>query len=112
MGNYVELFPSDAQDLIKTRKSDPSFVIVDVRTSKEFEKGHVPSAFHFDVYEPQFQEKILALDKKKAYLIYCKTGGRSRATAEFMCENGFEQVYFVRGWLFEDEQEEEEECEK
>ena|SRR3989338_2582311 len=108
MSEYIEIYPTDAQDLISKNKGNSNFVIVDVRTDKEFGKGHIEGALHYDVYDADFEKKILALDKAKVYVVYCRVGARSRATAEFMVENGFGQVYTVRGSMFESEEDLEE----
>src|SRR5215472_11525563 len=50
--------------------------VLDVRTKKEFEAGHIPGAMNLDVNSPEFTQKVSALDKKKTYLVHCAAGVR------------------------------------
>ena len=52
-------------------------VVLDVRTKKEFDAGHIPGAINLDVNSPDFQEKAAKLDKSKTYLVHCAAGVRS-----------------------------------
>lgn len=36
--------PEDALELLKDMQDDPDFIILDVRTPKEFESGHIEGA--------------------------------------------------------------------
>jgi protein disulfide-isomerase len=57
-------------------------VILDVRTAKEFESGHLPGALNLDVTAADFREKAAALDKSKTYLVHCAAGVRSAKACE------------------------------
>ncbi len=76
-----------------------SYVLLDVRTPEEFSAGHLKGAENHDFYRENFEEQIDELDKRKKYLVYCKSGGRSRQTMFLMRDLGFEEVYNLAGGI-------------
>ena len=84
-------------DFISLWKSDPNIILVDVRTEKEIkETGTIKNAVNIDFKSKGYAEKILSLDKNKKYMFYCKSGGRSGKTVQFMLDNGFTNVYYLK----------------
>ncbi len=76
---------------------EESGVIIDVRTSGEYDSGHLKRTdFNFDV-SAGFEEKIKDLDKDKNYFLYCRTGARSGRATQIMKRNDFENVYNIGG---------------
>ncbi len=86
-----------AQDYLKADKSGA--LIIDVRTQREFESGHLEGAINLDIYQKNFREEISKLDKSKSYYVYCKTGIRSRSAVKYMRQNGFSNVCDLEGGL-------------
>jgi len=77
--------------------ADKTNVILDVRTAKEFESGHLPGALNLDVTAAGFAEKAAALDKSKTYLVHCASGGRSVKACDALGRLGFSQLYNLPG---------------
>lgn len=93
------LSPTAAQALIK---KDPSLVIIDVRTPREFASGHLPNAINIDYFGDAFYDQIEKLDPRQTYLIYCRSGRRSIRTCTLLINGGFpkEKVYNMDGgWM-------------
>lgn len=84
-----------AMQLIQKHNLDTNFVILDVRTSAEFKSGHIEKAINIDYKSADFQDKISKLDKKKAYLVYCKAGVRSAASIRMMKNLSFNNLYHL-----------------
>ena len=61
-----------------------NIIVLDVRTPEEFTEGHLPNAVNIDILNPSFTENINKLDKKKKYLVYCRSGHRSTQAVEVM----------------------------
>jgi len=59
-------------------------VIVDVRTPEEFQAGHIPGARNLNVNSPDFESKIRQLAPGERYLVYCRSGHRSRRACAAM----------------------------
>ncbi len=72
---------------------EDSFVLIDVRTHEEFSEGHIRGAVNIDIYKTTFEEEIDEFDKRKRYLIYCRSGNRSKQAMYLMRDLGFEEVY-------------------
>lgn len=93
--NHKDLDTIEFRNLIE--KED--YVILDVRTKDEFNAGHLKSAANIDFYGNSFQDDIDELDKRKKYLLYCRSGNRSRQTMFMMRDLGFEEVYNLAGGI-------------
>lgn len=79
-------------------RNRPDTVVLDVRTPKEFEAGHIPGAINIDWNATaDFNKKIATLDKSKIYLVHCAVGGRSAKAGEKMAGLKFNQVYNLVG---------------
>lgn len=68
-------------------------VILDVRTPGEYSRGHIKGSTLIDVSNPNAGSKVSLLPKDKPIYIYCLTGSRSRAVANFMSQNGYKKIY-------------------
>ena len=80
------------QEFVKDIKSSQVFLL-DVRTSEEYNAGHLEGAANADVLNPDFvenAEKIMPQDKTIA--VYCGTGKRSGMAAEALAEQGFKVI--------------------
>jgi rhodanese-related sulfurtransferase len=93
----VVLEPGDALSLIEKNRGNDRFVILDVRTPEEFDSGHIGDAINIDYHSPLFRSHLDRLDKKKTYLVYCRTGRRSGAAVQTMRELGFTSLYRISG---------------
>ena len=76
---------------------DKKNVVLDVRTQKEFEAGHIPGAVNIDVNAPDFPEKVAKLEKNKTYLVHCAAGGRSARACDRMSKLDFPKLYNLAG---------------
>jgi len=95
----VNINPQDAFIFVKKNLEDPNFVILDVRTPKEFSKGHIEGAVNLDFYSEDFREQLEKKDKKKKYLICCGSGVRGVKTFSVMQDLGFINIYNVLGGI-------------
>jgi len=71
--------------------------LVDVRTPREYETGHIPNAQNIDFLDAKFELNIQNLDKSKPVIIYCQRGSRSAKCASKLIANGFVKVYDLDG---------------
>jgi len=69
--------------------------VVDVRSSSEWEEGHVPGALH--IFLPELREKAAKLKKRKPVAVYCDSGYRASLGASMLKQEGFETVSNVPG---------------
>jgi len=96
---YPVLSPSEARETIAKRSGDPGFVLLDVRTPKEFNEERIDGAVMVDYLSPSFRDEMAKLDRRKTYLVYCRTGHRTNGALKVMRELGFPNVYGFAGGI-------------
>ncbi len=96
------------QDIITKMKPDEfekaitgkNIQLLDVRTAGEFNTGHIKNTLQADwTQKEQFMDRIQYMDKVEPVYIYCLSGGRSSAAAEWMRNNGFANVVELIGGI-------------
>lgn len=79
-------------------KDFPDAVIIDVRTGREFNSGHLPRAEHKDFYQ-NFKKQVEPLPRDKKYLLYCRSGARSANACRIMHRMGFTDLTNFKGGI-------------
>ncbi len=74
-------------------------MVVDVRTPEEVSEGHLAGALNINFLGENFANEIQNLNKKKTYLLYCRSGSRTRKAADLMQKSGFKNVYMLEGGI-------------
>lgn len=70
--------------------------ILDIRDPGSYQNGHITGAT--SITEDSDIEKFLnASDKQKPVLVYCYHGNSSQGASAFLCEQGFKEVYSMKG---------------
>lgn len=72
--------------------------LLDVRTPKEYNEGHIEGAELINFFDEDFVQQAEAnFDKDKPLMLYCRSGNRSaKATAKLKAA-GFKEIYDLRG---------------
>lgn len=83
----------------KEQMGEPGVVVLDVRTPGEYAEGYIPGAMLADFMGDDFADRVSELDKRKTYLVYCHSGGRSSEASDKMAEMGFQHVYNLEGGI-------------
>lgn len=87
--DYTELSVNEyAQQL----SSGINYVLVDVRTSSEYKKGHIKGAINLSYFGGDFKKYIDTINKDKTVFIYCQTQHRSPLSAKIMKKKKFKKV--------------------
>ncbi|WP_317168323.1 rhodanese-like domain-containing protein [Pelagihabitans pacificus] len=75
--------------------------LVDVRTPREFNQGHIKNAINIDFYDStNFERSFGKLDKGKPVYIYCRSGARSQKAAKKLLDMGFSKIFDLkRGYM-------------
>jgi rhodanese-related sulfurtransferase len=97
----VDVTSPVAYALIQENKGNQDFVIIDVRTPEEYADGHIEEAINLNYYSETFKSELDELDKDKTYLIYCRTGRRSRVALNIMEDLDFSEVYHIEDGIVE-----------
>jgi rhodanese-related sulfurtransferase len=74
--------------------------LLDVRTAEEYGSGHLKNALQADWRnQAQFKDRTQYLDRSKPVYVYCLSGGRSSAAADYLRQNGFSKVINLEGGI-------------
>jgi rhodanese-related sulfurtransferase len=80
-------------DQFEQELKQPMIQLLDVRTAGEYRSGHIKSALQANWNDPkEFADRTSALNKQQPVYVYCLSGPRSKAAAEWLLANGFQQV--------------------
>lgn len=71
-------------------------VIIDVRTEKEYETGHIRNSENISL--GTIRERYTELDPEKTYITVCSHGLRSVKAEQILKEKGFKNVYNGGAW--------------
>jgi rhodanese-related sulfurtransferase len=96
VNTVTDLSIAETKTLISEQKTNADFVILDVRTDDEYRAGHIEGALNIDIYQSNFEELISKLDNTKTYLVYCRSGNRSRQAISVMTSAGIAKIYHMK----------------
>lgn len=92
---YEKISTIYAGDVMQRINANEDFILLDVRSKEEFEKGHLQNAINIYVGElPNNLDKIPK--DHRPLTVFCSTGRRSTIAASLLKKNGFEGV---EDWL-------------
>ena len=92
-----DIFPTEAWELISKNGKSDDLVIIDVSTPQEYEALHLEGAINVSLLSRLFKARMDIMNKSKAYVVYCKLGGRSKVAQKLMRQFGFQTVYNITG---------------
>lgn len=92
-----DIFPTEAWELISKNGKSDDLVIIDVSTPQEYEVLHLEGAINVSLLSRLFKARMDIMNKSKAYVVYCKVGGRSKVAQKLMRQFGFQTVYNITG---------------
>ncbi|MEB3293922.1 MAG: rhodanese-related sulfurtransferase [Synechococcales bacterium] len=97
VGTYVE--PQDWNDLL----ADPEVVVIDTRNEFEVSTGSFPGAIdpHLQSFRqfPDYVQTQLHPTQHKKIAMFCTGGIRCEKASAYLLEQGFEQVYHLKGGI-------------
>jgi len=72
--------------------------LVDVRTSKEYNGGHIKNAVNIDFFKgADFKKSFEKLNRDEPVYLYCRSGARSQKAARRLVDMGFSKIYDLKG---------------
>ncbi len=88
-GTYQQITMKEAITMMEEKEN---YLILDVRTIEEYEKGHIPGAINLP-NEIIGGEEIPSLpDKGQLILVYCRSGNRSKQAARKLASLGYTNI--------------------
>ncbi|GEM65724.1 MULTISPECIES: rhodanese-like domain-containing protein [Sphingobacterium] len=77
-------------------KIENGAVILDVRTEKEYNMGHIDGSINISL--GTINERYIELDKSKTYITTCSHGLRSVKVENILKDKGFKNVFNGGAW--------------
>ena len=85
-------------DIYKNKISTKDALVFHVRTTEEFNLGHIKGSINIDFYDEKlFVDFFEKINKTKPIYIYCRSGNRSKKSSEILKKIGFVKVYDLLG---------------
>ena len=85
--NYKLIPFEQAKDMIEKN----NVVLIDVRTSNEYDLMHIKNAINIPVNE--IEQKILQIEQNHPLMIYCSSGARSKTAIQILNNLGYNNIY-------------------
>ena len=85
----IKQVPPGTLDLMK------GITLLDTRTDKEFERGHIPGAAHVPLAE--IGDRVKKLKKDKELVVYCQNGNRGIWAIKRLMGMGFTNLHNLKG---------------
>lgn len=86
------------KELNENLKKEEIFLI-DVRSSQEYEEGHLDGAINIPVYNLKKEIEKIIKHKEKTIVVYCSTGYRSKKAKEILEKLNYKKVYNLKDGL-------------
>lgn len=97
----TKIVHASAIEAAELMKKDTSIVVIDVRTPSEYATGHLPNSVNIDFKSATFADELKKLDPSKAYLVHCRSGGRSTSSLDTFKELAFKHIIHLDGGMME-----------
>ncbi|WP_264435664.1 rhodanese-like domain-containing protein [Coxiella endosymbiont of Dermacentor marginatus] len=95
LGRNNRLTPAQVVQLINNEKA----VVIDIRDSKTFEKGHITHAINIPVTELNKSFKEIEQYKQQTLIIVCTTGKESAYFVNKLYKQDYQKVYMLVGGM-------------
>ena len=86
---YEQITGAEAKMLMDT---EGDYIIIDARTTEEFDEGHIEGAILIPEYEIGNRAENELPRKDQLILVYCRSGRRSKIAAEALVDLGYTNV--------------------
>ncbi|VVB96707.1 Thiosulfate sulfurtransferase GlpE [uncultured archaeon] len=90
---YIDVNVQQAKEMIDSG----NVFILDVRTQEEYDTGHIKNSTLIPVQV--LDKKLNELPRDKKILVYCKSGGRSAQASGILVNDGFKEIYNMKGGI-------------
>ncbi len=93
----TKLLVVDHQQFDALGASNESILILDVRTPREYQQGHVPGAINIPHNTLTDRIDEIAEFKDKPVVAYCESGGRTRMALDILKQYAFKNPIHLKG---------------
>jgi hydroxyacylglutathione hydrolase len=87
------------QELVERIESKKSPTVVDVRTSFEFRKGHIPGVIHAPTWKILLRLDHIPYDRNTELVVTCELGPRALIAKGLLMVFGYRNVVLLAGQM-------------
>jgi rhodanese-related sulfurtransferase len=73
------------------------FFLLDVRTAREFESGHIPGSINIPLDKISSSLNKIPQQDEKTIIVYCERGPRARSAQKTLIKSGYSNVLHLKG---------------
>ena len=89
--------PKELSRLLKQQDKAP--VVLDVRSTMEFRRGHIPGSIHFPIWGLLFKRRKLPENRDQLIVVTCEHGPRAQMAAGLLQKFGYSRVQLLDGHM-------------
>ncbi len=89
----------DAQQVFSDMNGKKGIILIDVRTSHEFSRGHIKGSINMPLTELSVTIRGEVPDKNTTIIVYCLSGSRSAQAADLLLKKGYKNVFSMTSGL-------------
>lgn len=100
---YRQVNAETAKELMD---NETDYIILDVRTTEEYDEKHIPGALLIPDYEITERAEKELPDKDQLILVYCRSGNRSKTASQALADMGYTNIVEfggIKSWPYETE---------
>lgn len=85
------------QRLLERLGTEEAPIVLDVRSPREYQAGHVPGAYNLEDRQVPYRIEELKQLKDREIVVYCEVGPRARWVEGYLRQEGFTSVKHLVG---------------
>ena len=89
----------EPETLIAQIEAGTAPVVVDVRSKREFDEGHVPGAIHIPFWQVGRRSSELGAKRESPVVVYCGHGPRAYMAGAALRRRGFKSILYLSGHM-------------
>lgn len=82
---------------LQAAPSSPKYTLLDVRSTEEYQAGHISGAVNVSHSELSDKLSFLTQDKSEMIVVYCRSGRRAGIAEQILKDNGYTNVRHLAG---------------
>lgn len=94
---FLSACDSNAQRIETSKRAwemiDAGALVIDVRTAKEYKKGHMDNVLNIPYENTAALIKAIGSDKSRPVVLYCRSGGRAGVAQVQLAKAGYTNVF-------------------
>lgn len=86
------------KEMLEIIKTNNNVVLLDVRSTQEYEEGHINGSVNIPVYDLE-KTAPQKLNKESIIIVYCSAGVRSKRAIQTLKKQGYKNLYNIEGGI-------------